>query len=108
MTAVAWHLLRGLGAVALVAAALLPSAGPFWAAILLLPAAALLLRGCPMCWLLGLAERVRALLGPRSKRTENLFKAVSRNLSRRLALLRHTAATGKHPARLESGRGHGT
>ncbi len=68
MTAVAWHLLRGLGAVALVAAALLPNAGPSWAAILLLPAAALLLRGCPMCWLLGLTERVRALLGPRSKR----------------------------------------
>ena len=60
MTAVAWHLLRGLGAAVLVAAALLRHAGPSWAALLLLPAAALLLRGCPMCWLLGLAERLRA------------------------------------------------
>lgn len=61
MTAVAWHLLRGLGAAALIAAAFLRSAGPSWTAFLLLPAAALLLRGCPMCWLLGLAERLRAL-----------------------------------------------
>lgn len=57
----AWHLLRGLGAALLVAAALFPDGGPSWAAVLLLPAAALLLRGCPMCWLLGLAERLRAL-----------------------------------------------
>ena len=61
MTAVAWHLLRGLGAAVLVAAALLPHADPSWAAFLLLFPAALLLRGCPMCWLLGLAERLRAL-----------------------------------------------
>ena len=39
MTAVAWHLLRGLGAAVLVAAALLRHAGPSWAALLLLPAA---------------------------------------------------------------------
>ena len=61
MTALARHLLRGLAAAALIAAALLPPGGPTWTAILLLPAAMLLLRGCPMCWLLGLAERVRAL-----------------------------------------------
>ena len=62
MTAVAWHLLRGLGAAVLIAAALLPNGGGLSpAAILLLPAAALLLRGCPMCWLLGLAGRLRAL-----------------------------------------------
>ena len=38
--------------------------------------------------------------GLRSKRTENLCKAVSRNLSRRLALLRRTSATGKAPSPL--------
>ena len=61
MSALAWHLLRGLAAAALVAAALCPPGSPSWTAILLLPAAALLLRGCPMCWLLGLAERLRIL-----------------------------------------------
>ena len=61
MSALAWHLSRGLTAAALVAAALLLQAGPPWAAVPLLLAAALLLRGCPMCWLLGLAERLRAL-----------------------------------------------
>ncbi len=61
MTALAWHLSRGLGAAALIATAFLPHAGPSWLALLLLPAAVFLLRGCPMCWLLGLAERLRAL-----------------------------------------------
>ena len=61
MSAVAWHLLRGLGAGVLIAAALLPPDGSSWAAFLLLPPVALLLRGCPMCWLLGLAERLQAL-----------------------------------------------
>ncbi len=46
--------------------------------------------------------------GLRSKRTENLCKAVSRNLSRRLTFLRHTSATGKHQACLGSGCGRGT
>ena len=59
MTAVAWHLLRGLCAGALVLAALFPPAGPPWAALLLLLPAALLLRGCPMCWLIGLIETLR-------------------------------------------------
>lgn len=60
MSALAWHLSRGLGAAVLIAGACLLHAGPFWLAVLFLPAA-LLLRGCPMCWLLGLAERLRAL-----------------------------------------------
>lgn len=61
MTETAWHLLRGLGAAALVAAALHSALGPPWASSLLLIPAALLLRGCPMCWLLGLVDRLRAL-----------------------------------------------
>ena len=43
-----------------------------------------------------------AVWGLGSKRTENLCKAVSRNLSRRLALLRHTFATEKRPACLDT------
>lgn len=58
MTALAWRLLRGPGAAALVAAALRPPAGPPWAALLLL-------RGCPMCCLLGLADHLRALSNQR-------------------------------------------
>ena len=61
MTAVVWHLLRGLAAAALVALALASAGGASWTALLFLAAAALLLRGCPMCWLLGLAERLRTL-----------------------------------------------
>ena len=64
MTALAWHLLRGLGAAALVGVALVPPAGLSCVTLLLLPLAALLLRGCPMCWLIGLikttAPRARA------------------------------------------------
>jgi len=56
-------------------------------------------------WRSGPGRRKRRCGGPRSKRTENLCKAVSHNLSRRLALLRHTFATEKHPARLGAGCG---
>ena len=61
MTAVAWHMVRGLGAAALVAAAVFPPVALAQVGFLLLLPAALLLRGCPLCWLLGLAERLRAL-----------------------------------------------
>lgn len=56
MTAVAWHLLRGLGAATLIVVALHPPADLSWVTLPLLPLAALLLRGCPMCWLVGLIE----------------------------------------------------
>jgi len=46
--------------------------------------------------------------GPGSKRTENLCKAVSRNLSQSLALVRHIFATEKCPAHLGRGDGRGT
>ncbi|MEV7117128.1 hypothetical protein [Kitasatospora griseola] len=50
------HLLRGgLGFGAIAAAfALLPLAGP--AALLLAPLGLVALRGCPMCWAIGLAQ----------------------------------------------------
>ncbi|MET9571889.1 hypothetical protein ACFYNW_07800 [Streptomyces virginiae] len=52
------HLARGaLGFGALIAAfALLPVFGP--ATLLLAPAGLVALRGCPMCWAIGLAETV--------------------------------------------------
>ncbi|WP_437284288.1 hypothetical protein [Sorangium sp. So ce406] len=54
------HVARGIvGLVALVAAALLAPAHP-WAALALLPVALVALRGCPMCWTLGLIQTVRA------------------------------------------------
>lgn len=52
------HLARGLLGFGLIAAsiALIPAAGP--AALLLLPAGVVALRGCPTCWLIGLAQTV--------------------------------------------------
>ncbi|TXC96850.1 hypothetical protein [Streptomyces sp. ISID311] len=52
------HLARGvLGFGALIGAvALLPVLGP--ASLLLAPAGAITLRGCPMCWAIGLAQTV--------------------------------------------------
>lgn len=57
-TSIAVHLLRGLGALLLIALAFhLGSAQP----LLLVPCAlgaVLLLRGCPMCWLIGLVQTI--------------------------------------------------
>ncbi len=61
MSALGWHVLRGAAAVALLVAGFSPGWPSPWPALLSLPLAAVLLRGCPMCWLLGLAERLRAL-----------------------------------------------
>ncbi|WP_309058250.1 hypothetical protein [Streptomyces sp.] len=54
------HLARGaLGFGALAGAlALLPTLGPL--ALLLVPVGLVALRGCPMCWVMGLAETVSA------------------------------------------------
>ena len=53
-TSVIQHVLRGIGALALlVCAALVFQAYPLWA-LLPLAGALLLMRGCPMCWLVGL------------------------------------------------------
>ncbi|WP_062999196.1 hypothetical protein [Nocardia mikamii] len=52
------HLARGVLGFGLIVAslALIPAAGP--AALLLLPAGVVALRGCPTCWLIGLAQTV--------------------------------------------------
>ncbi|WPG39614.1 hypothetical protein [Variovorax sp. EBFNA2] len=57
---ITWHLLRGAGALALVALAVLLSSEHPWIAPPALIGALLLLRGCPMCWLVGLLERLSA------------------------------------------------
>ncbi len=54
------------------------------------------------------AERQARYRGLGSKRTENLCKAVSRNLSQSLGFVRHIFATKKCPARLGRGGGRGT
>jgi hypothetical protein len=57
-TSVIQHVLRGIGALALHAcAALVFQAYPLWA-LLPLAGALLLMRGCPMCWLVGLFEAI--------------------------------------------------
>lgn len=52
------HLLRGLAGFGslICSVALLPTTGPV--SLLLLPAGVLALRGCPMCWTIGLVQTV--------------------------------------------------
>jgi hypothetical protein len=54
--AVSMHLLRGLGAAALLVAAVVFGGEQTWLLPLLLLGAVVLLRGCPMCWLVGLFD----------------------------------------------------
>lgn len=58
------HLLRGAAAALLLVLALWP--GPLAGLLraIALAGAVLLMRGCPMCWLLGLFETVRRRLKP--------------------------------------------
>ena len=53
---VSLHLLRGLGAVTLLVAAFAFGSEHVWLWPPLLIGAVVLLRGCPMCWLIGLFE----------------------------------------------------
>lgn len=56
---VAVHLLRGAAALALMAAAFwLSSFGLVWS-LLAMAGALALMRGCPMCWLMGLFETLK-------------------------------------------------
>ncbi|TSD61103.1 hypothetical protein FFI97_012910 [Variovorax sp. KBS0712] len=57
---ITWHLLRGAGALALIVLAVLLSSAHPWIAPPAVIGALLLLRGCPMCWLVGLLERLSA------------------------------------------------
>lgn len=63
---IAGHLARGVvGLGALVAATELAEGHP-WLALALLPMAVVALRGCPMCWAVGLMQTVHARLRGRS------------------------------------------
>jgi hypothetical protein len=54
------HLARGaIGLVALAAAAF-PARVSLWAPVALLPVALVALRGCPMCWTVGLIQTIAA------------------------------------------------
>jgi hypothetical protein len=54
------HLLRGFGAVGLIALAFIYGEGHAWLFPPLLIGAVVLMRGCPMCWLMGFAEAAKA------------------------------------------------
>ena len=57
------HLLRGVGAVAMLALAILYGSERAWLVPPLLIGAVVLMRGCPMCWLMGLFETISARRG---------------------------------------------
>jgi hypothetical protein len=58
-TSISVHLLRGLGALALIFAAFYCESGSALLSIIALVGAFFLMRGCPMCWTLGLFETLR-------------------------------------------------
>lgn len=58
------HLLRGAAAALLLGLALWPAPQQGWLRAGALLGAVLLMRGCPMCWLLGLFETVRRRVKP--------------------------------------------
>lgn len=57
------HLLRGIGAIAMIALAILYGSERLWLMPPLLIGAVVLMGGCPMCWLTGLFETVSARRG---------------------------------------------
>jgi hypothetical protein len=61
------HLLRGVFGVGCFVVAVAGSSTSPWLTLVLLPFALLALRGCPMCWTLGLAETIAARFTGRPK-----------------------------------------
>lgn len=57
------HLLRGVGAIVMIALAILYGRERVWIVPPLLIGAVVLMRGCPMCWLTGLFETISARHG---------------------------------------------
>jgi hypothetical protein len=55
-SSVTTHLLRGAGGLAVLALAMHAESISIWLALLLLPVALWLFRGCPVCWTVGLFE----------------------------------------------------
>lgn len=50
------HLIRGVGGFVALGAALATMNTTLWPSLVLLPVSLYLLRGCPMCWTIGLFE----------------------------------------------------
>jgi len=59
------HVLRGIGGFGAFGLAMM-LAHWVWPLLILLPAGLLLLRGCPMCWTLGLVETIQNTIRKRS------------------------------------------
>jgi hypothetical protein len=58
-TSLTVHLLRGIVALALIVSAMILSSEAMIFSASAVVAAIVLLRGCPMCWLIGLFETIR-------------------------------------------------
>lgn len=58
-TSLAWHLLRGITGFSLLGLALFIAATHMVWAGLALVGGFVLLRGCPMCWMMGLVQRLQ-------------------------------------------------
>ncbi len=62
------HLLRGILGVAALYAAFSTMNDTVWPSIILLPAAIFLLKGCPLCWTMGLIETIVMAVHKRNER----------------------------------------
>jgi hypothetical protein len=62
------HILRGILGCAALYGALSTMNSSVWPALILLPAALYLLKGCPMCWTLGLIETIVMAVHKRNER----------------------------------------
>ena len=60
------HLARGIGGFGAFAGALATMNQTLWPSIVLMPAAIFLLRGCPVCWTIGLFETIAMRLHERA------------------------------------------
>lgn len=54
------HVARGLAGIGMLLLAIFSASSRPWLALIAVPAALLLLRGCPTCWTLGLLETLQA------------------------------------------------
>jgi hypothetical protein len=65
---IALHILRGVLGVAALYGSLSTMNHTIWPSIVLLPAALYLLKGCPMCWTMGLIETIVMAVHKRNER----------------------------------------
>lgn len=63
------HLLRGAAGLGAVAVSLATVNQTWWPTLVLMPFAVWMLRGCPMCWTVGLFESIAHKIHQRADRT---------------------------------------